>query len=35
MYATELMSSIKGLRQIGTAAGKVSTLSFVLDDIRH
>ena len=33
MYATELMSSIKGLRQIGTAAGKVSTLSFVLDDI--
>ncbi|NER38606.1 MAG: cysteine desulfurase [Oscillatoria sp. SIO1A7] len=32
-YATEAMAAIPGLRQIGTAAGKVSTLSFVLDNI--
>lgn len=32
-YATEAMATIPGLRQIGTAAGKVSTLSFVLDNI--
>lgn len=32
-YATAAMSAIPGLRPIGTAAGKVSTLSFVFKDI--
>jgi cysteine desulfurase / selenocysteine lyase len=32
-YATEAMSSIEGLRLIGTARRKASVLSFVLDDV--
>ncbi|NEP36577.1 MAG: cysteine desulfurase [Moorea sp. SIO3B2] len=32
-YATAAMAAIPGLRQIGTAAGKVSTLSFTLKNI--
>ncbi|NET59534.1 MAG: cysteine desulfurase [Symploca sp. SIO2E6] len=32
-YATAAMAAIPGLRQIGTAPGKVSTLSFILKNI--
>lgn len=32
-YATDQLAAIPGLRQIGTAPGKVSTLSFVLQNI--
>ncbi len=32
-YATAAMAAIPGLRQIGTAVGKVSTLSFILKNI--
>jgi cysteine desulfurase / selenocysteine lyase len=34
-YATEKLSSIEGLRIIGTAENKVSVLSFNLDNIHH
>jgi cysteine desulfurase / selenocysteine lyase len=34
-YATEQLSDIDGLRLIGTAADKVSVISFVLDGIHH
>jgi cysteine desulfurase/selenocysteine lyase len=33
VYATEALSTIKGLRIIGTAKEKASVLSFVLDDV--
>ncbi len=33
-YATQGLNTISGLRQIGTAPGKVSTLSFVLEGVR-
>lgn len=33
IYATEALSSIKGLRIIGTASEKASVISFVLEDI--
>lgn len=32
-YATEALTTIKGLRIIGTAANKVSVLSFIMDNI--
>jgi len=34
-YATEKISSIKGIRLIGTAKEKVAVLSFVVDGIHH
>ncbi len=34
-YATEKISTIKGVRLIGTAAEKVSVLSFLVDGIHH
>ncbi|MBY0525386.1 MAG: aminotransferase class V-fold PLP-dependent enzyme [Gemmataceae bacterium] len=35
VYATEAMSRVPGLRLIGTATGKASVLSFVMDDYRN
>jgi hypothetical protein len=34
MYATNALSSVRGLRPIGTAPSKASVLSFVMDGFR-